>query len=58
MLIPMLIGYVLGGAGIYFLLTRFAPVVAEDPVDLILENGGMGETEVIELFPQEHTRVA
>lgn len=58
MLIPMLIGYVLGGAGIYFLLTKFAPVVSEDPVTLILENGGSGETEVIELFPQEQTRAA
>lgn len=56
MLIPMLLGYVLGGVGVYCLLTKYAPVVNEDPVTTRLENNGSGEAEIIELFPQHDQR--
>lgn len=52
----MLLGYVLGGVGVYCLLTKYAPVVNEDPVTTRLENNGSGEAEIIELFPQHDQR--
>lgn len=46
MLVPMLLGYVVGAVGIYTLLYKLSPMVAEDYVA-----EANGRVEVIDLFP-------
>lgn len=51
MLVPMLLGYLVGSVGIYFLLYKVSPVVTEDHVARFDAPEGDGHVEVIELFP-------
>lgn len=51
MLVPMLLGYLVGSAGIYFLLYKMSPVVAEDYVAQNNAPESDERVEIIELFP-------
>lgn len=56
MLIPLVLGYVVGAAGFYTLLSKTAPVLE---VEGALTVTGTGEhSEVIELFPDQEVRKA
>ena len=52
MLVPMLLGYLVGAVGVYTLLLRLSPVVTDDRVaHLGAPERGTLHVEVIELFP-------
>lgn len=56
MILPMVLGYVVGAVGAYTLLYRKAPVIEEE----FFEGKGLDQTltettEVIELFSEEET---
>ena len=53
MLVPMLLGYLVGAVGIYTLLLRLSPVVTDDHVAQFMAPQGDGHVEIIELFPAE-----
>ena len=56
MLIPLVLGYVVGAAGFYTLLSKTAPVLE---VEGASNATGAGEhSEVIELFPDQEVRKA
>lgn len=55
MLAPLLLGYVVGAVGIYALLYKISPVVAEDRVAQFNAPDGTTHVEVIELFPTEQS---
>lgn len=56
MLIPLVLGYVVGAAGFYTLLSKTAPVLE---VETASNRTGTGEhAEVIELFPDQEERKA
>jgi hypothetical protein len=56
MLIPMLLGYVVGSVGIYTLLYKVSPVVTDDHMTRLNASGdGVQQFEVIELFGAEET---
>ena len=52
MLVPALLGYIVGAVGIYTLLYKLSPVVAVDREVRNLASNGNGHTEIIELFPR------
>jgi hypothetical protein len=55
MLVPLVLGYVVGAVGMYSFLANAAPVLAEEEAT----HPAVGyETEVIELFPAEEIRRA
>ncbi|MEI7576015.1 MAG: hypothetical protein WCK51_03915 [Armatimonadota bacterium] len=56
MLIPLVLGYVVGAAGFYTLLSKTAPVLEVEGASTMT---GAGEhSEVIELFPDQEVRKA
>ena len=56
MLIPLVLGYVIGAAGFYTLLSKTAPVLEVEGASTMT---GAGEhSEVIELFPDQEVRKA
>lgn len=58
MLLPMLLGYVVGAVGIYTLLYKFAPTVAEDRAFAYGDHDRLEAAEIIELFPTREQRNA
>ena len=52
MLVPMLLGYLVGAVGVYTLLLRLSPVVVEDRMAHNMAPEADAHVEVIELFPQ------
>jgi len=55
MLVPMLIGYVVGAVGIYTLLYKLSPMVTEDRVTQLSASGMDGRVEIIDLFSGSQT---
>ncbi len=53
MLVPMLLGYLVGAVGVYSLLLKLSPVVTDDHVAQFNAPEGSAHVEVIELFPAE-----
>ena len=51
MLVPMLLGYIVGAVGTYALLYKLAPVVSDDYATQTNASGVDGRVEVLELFP-------
>ena len=62
MLVPMLLGYLVGAVGIYTLLLKLSPVVTDDHAAQIIAPEGDVHVEVIELFPSgqpaDHAKAA
>lgn len=56
MIVPLLLGYVVGAVGIYALLTKTAAVVEVDETPYQMPNRGEGE--VIDLFGDQEIRKA
>jgi hypothetical protein len=56
MIVPLLLGYVVGAVGIYALLTKTAAVVEVDDTPYQMPNRGEGE--VIDLFGDQEIRKA
>ncbi|MBS1703707.1 MAG: hypothetical protein JST12_18735 [Armatimonadetes bacterium] len=54
----MLLGYVVGAVGIYTLLYKFAPTVAEDRAFAYRDHDRLEAAEIIELFPTREQRNA
>jgi hypothetical protein len=52
-LTPLILGYVVGAVGIYALLYKLSPVVADDRVMPSNASGEATHVEVIELFPTD-----
>ena len=52
MLVPLVLGYVVGAVGIYTLLYKLSPVTPEDKLTLTHAPQSIGSTDVIELFPR------
>ena len=55
MLVPTLLGYLVGSVGIYFLLYKVSPVVTEDHVARFDAPEGDGQVDIIELFQSGQT---
>ena len=60
LLLPMVVGYVVGAVGMYSLLSRTAPVVQEDPSYRPMPYpASEGTAEIIQLFgPAEVSKAA
>lgn len=52
MLVPALLGYIVGAVGVYTLLYKLSPVVADDRDARVLASNQGGHAEIIELFPR------
>lgn len=52
MLVPALLGYIVGAVGVYTLLYKLSPVVADDRDARVFASNQSGQAEVIELFPR------
>lgn len=55
MILPMLLGYVVGAIGIYTLLYKLSPMMVEDQAIPTTAAGTTFQAEVIELFPREES---
>jgi hypothetical protein len=55
MILPMLLGYVVGAIGIYTLLYKLSPMMSEDQALPTTTAGTKFQAEVIELFPREES---
>lgn len=57
MVVPLVLGYVIGAVGFYALLNKIAPVLEVETATHPL-SGSAEHTEVIELFPDQEKRKA